>query len=289
MSTVRFIIAGIVFAILWSSAAVAGKFGLQSAEPLTLFTIRFLIAGVILLVASRVTPSEVPFRWPKGKEWTQVTIFGAFNTTLYLGIFILVLGQVAAGITALALALNPLLISVLSSLWLKRPVAAKEWLSIVIGITGVSVATYPLVENGHATISGVLLLALGMLTYSIGAVYYASVKWTLSRTVINGWQVFIGGLMLLPFTLMFEGGGTIYDLRFWLSIAWLVMPVSIAAVQLWLYLLKEDPVKASLWLFVCPIFGLFYSTWLLDEPFTIYTTIGALLVLGSLWLGQRKS
>jgi probable blue pigment (indigoidine) exporter len=281
--TSRFIISGLLFSILWASASVAGKFGLLSAEPLTLFTIRFLIAGALLLAFAVITSRH---RWPHGKEWWQLTVFGAFNTALYLGIFIIALKDVAAGITALAIALNPLLISTLSSLWIKRPISAREWISIIVGIAGVTIATYPLLLTGHATTTGMLLLALSMVTYSIGAVYFSSVKWEMSRSVINGWQVFLGGLMLLPFTIFFEGGGTTYDVRFWLSTAWLVIPVSIAAVQLWLYLLKEDAVRASLWLFLCPIFGLTFSTWLLGEPFTWYTVGGTCLVLLSLYIGQ---
>jgi probable blue pigment (indigoidine) exporter len=182
-----------------------------------------------------------------------------------------------------------LLISVISSLWMKRATSVVEWISIAVGVAGVAIATYPLLLTGHATTSGMILLGLSMLAYSIGAVYYSSVKWTLPRSVINGWQVFIGGLLLLPFTLFFEGGNTHFDSRFWLSVAWLVIPVSIAAVQLWLYLLKEDAVKASLWLFLCPIFGLLYSTWLLDEPFTWYTVAGTGLVLLSLYVGQSRN
>lgn len=282
----RVIFAGVLFSILWASASVAGKFGLRSAEPLTLFTIRFLIAGAILLGFVLITRK---WQTPSKKEWLQLTIFGAFNTTLYLGIFIVALEDVAAGITTLMIALNPLIISMLSSLWLKRPVARREWVSILLGMIGVGVATFPLLGDGHATLTGVILIMLSMLTYSIGSVYYASVKWTLDRIVINGWQVLIGGLLLLPFTLAFEGGGTTWDAQFWLSIAWLIIPVSIAAVQLWLYLLKEDAVKASLWLFICPIFGLLYSTWLLDEPFTYFTAGGAVLVLVSLYLGVINS
>lgn len=285
MSTSRFVLAGFTFSVLWASASVAGKFGLLSSEPLTLFTVRFLVAGLILLLFAVLTSRH---RWPTAKEWLHLTIFGTFNTTLYLGIFIIALEDVAAGITALALALNPLLISVLSSLWMKRPTSMLEWISIGIGIAGVTVATYPLLLTGHATTVGMILLGLSMVAYSIGAVYYSSVKWTLPRSVINGWQVFIGGLLLLPFTLIFEGGGTHYDSTFWLSVAWLVIPVSIGAVQLWLYLLKEDAVRASLWLFLCPIFGLLYSTWLLDEPFTLYTLAGACLVLVSLYVGQSR-
>lgn len=282
----RFLLSGLLFAILWSSASVAGKFGLMSSEPLTLFTIRFLAAGLLLLSFSMI--QEHP-RLPRGQEWWQLTIFGAFNTALYLGIFIIALKEVAAGITTLLLALNPLLISLFTSLWLERKIAIREWISIAVGMIGVSIATFPLVQNGYASLWGLCLLVVCMTTYSMGAVYYSSVQWKLSRTAINGWQVLIGGLLLLPFTLYLEGNHTHYDIRFWLSLGWLVIPVSIGAVQLWLYLLKEDAVRASLWLFLCPVFGLAYASLLLDEPFTMYTVFGAAIVLVSLYWGQRKN
>jgi drug/metabolite transporter (DMT)-like permease len=78
------------------------------------------------------------------------------------------------------------------------------------------------------------------------------------------------------------------DLNFWLSELWLIFPVSVVSVQLWLWLLKTDPVKASLWLFLCPIFGQVVSTILLDEPFNELTIAGTVLVLVSLYIGQRK-
>jgi drug/metabolite transporter (DMT)-like permease len=282
----RFIVFGILFAIFWSSASVVGKFGLMSAEPLNLFTTRFLTAGVLLLLLSSFQQGR---KLPIGKEWQQLIIFGALNTTLYLGIFIIALKQVAAGITTLMLALNPLMISIITSLWLKRKIAPREWASIALGIAGVAVATFPLVRSGYATPIGIGLLVASMLAYSVGAVYYSSIQWALSRMTINGWQALIGGLLLLPFTLTFEGGHTQYDLRFFASLAWLVVPVSILAIQLWLHLLKEDTVKASLWLFLCPIFGLAYASLLLHEPFTKYTIIGALMVIGSLLWGQSKN
>ncbi len=283
--TSQFILAGFIFSVLWASASIAGKFGLDYSEPLTLFTVRFLIAGGMLLLFAGISQDRLV---PAGKEWWQLMVFGAFNTALYLGIFIIALQFVAAGITALAIALNPLLISVLTSFWMRRPIASREWLSIAVGMTGVVIASVPLLKNGYATLPGLALLTLSMVTYSIGAVFYATVKWQLSRIAINGWQVLFGGLLLLPFTIFFEGaGGSNYDLGFWLSIGWLIVPVSIVAVQLWLYLVKEDTVRASLWLFLCPIFGLLFSTWLLDEPFTLYTLAGALMVVVSLYLGQR--
>src|SRR5436190_23181047 len=109
------ILTGLFFAIFWASASVAGKFGLFSVEPLVLFNIRFLGAGVVLLAYAFVVQGD---RIPKGQEWKQLTFFGALNTTLYLGIFIIALQYLTPGISSLAIALNPLFISIISATWL---------------------------------------------------------------------------------------------------------------------------------------------------------------------------
>ncbi len=276
---------GVVFAMLWASASAVGKYAIQSVEPLVLFSIRFLIAGVLMIGYARIVKSEM---MPSGKDWKPLIIFGLFNTTLYLGIFIVSLQFITAGITALTIALNPVMISILSSFSLKRKVTAAEWMSIAIGTFGVGLATYPLLVSNVISWIGVVLLLLCMVAYSYGSVYYSSVQWNLSRLSINGWQVFLGGLMLLPFTLYFYQGTSQFDFKFWLFEFWLVIPVSVISVQLWLYLIQADTVRASMWLFLCPIFGLIYSAFLLHEPFSVMTAAGAVLVLASLYIGQRS-
>jgi drug/metabolite transporter (DMT)-like permease len=283
-ATLQYLLTGILFAALWASASSAGKFGLQSAEGLVLFSYRFIIAGIVLLAYATLIQKD---RLPIGKEWRQLLVFALFNTALYLGVFIVALEEVTAGITTIALALNPLLISSMTSLWTRRPITLVEWLSLFIGIVGVILAAYPLLLNSHATLFGLILLGSCMIFYSFGSVYYATIPWKLSRTAINGWQVLLGGLMLIPFAVFFHSLENQFDFRFWFSIGWLVLPVSVGAVQLWLYLLKTDAVRASLWLFLCPIFGLLYAAWLLAEPVTSYTIAGLVLVLLALILGQR--
>lgn len=273
-----------MFAILWSSASSMGKIGLQSAEGLVLFSIRFFGAGIILLLYSFFIQGD---RLPQKREWLHVTLFGALNTTLYLGIFIVALDEVTAGVTSIALALNPLMIGAMTALWLKKPISMEQWISIFIGILGVAIVSYPLLMNSYASIAGLVLMAVCMIAYSFGSVYYASVSWKLSRTAINGWQVLIGGILLWPFAILLHSKANHYDSRFWFSVFWLVIPVSIGAVQLWLYLLQLDVVRASLWLFLCPIFGLLFAYVLLDEPISSYTYAGTGLVLLALFLGQR--
>jgi probable blue pigment (indigoidine) exporter len=228
-------------------------------------------------------------RLPKGSEWKQLTIYGILNVSIYLGCFVLAMKHVSAGIGSLSTATNPLFISILSAFWLSRPVKKTEILGLILGIIGVGTATYPLLKNSFADVEGLIILAISMLSYSVGTVYYSSQKWDLPIVVINGWQVLLGGFILLPVTLFFtDWSANTFDLRFWGSVFWLVIPVSIGAVQLWLYLLKVDPVKASLWLFLCPIFGFIYASFILQEPITTYTYIGTLLVIIGLYLAQRE-
>jgi len=286
-STTQFVIIGLIFSMLWASASVAGKIGMQSVEPLLLFNVRFILAGMLMLIYAHLFTK---YKLPKKTDWKQLTYFGLLNTTLYLGLYIIALKQVSAGIGSLAIATNPLMIGVLTAVWTGRKVKPIQWLSIALGMAGVIIATYPLLENSTVTVQGLGLMLLSMLCYSAGVIYFAETKWQLPSIVINGWQVFIGGILILPFTLLMHHPNTInhFDARFWSAEGWLIVPVSIISVQLWLYLLRVDAVRASLWLFLCPVFGFVYAAILLNEPITTYTVTGTILVILGLYLGQKR-
>jgi probable blue pigment (indigoidine) exporter len=282
----KYTLLGLVFASLWASASVATKYGLKSAQPFVIADVRFFIAGFLMIFGATLLRGQ---RLPEKHEWKPLIIYGFLNVALYLSLFGLAMERVAAGIGTLSLATNPLFISVLSALWLKKRVALNVWLGLILGMIGVGVATYPLLLKSYATPLGIVILLGSMLSYSVGTVYFSSRKWDLPLLAINGWQVLFGGILLLPLTLLtFDASKNHFDGQFWGSVLWLVVPVSIGAVQLWLYLLKIDAVKAALWLFLCPIFGFFYAWLLLGEPVSIYTFVGTGLVIGGLYLGQRR-
>ena len=185
-------VAGLLFAALWASASVATKFGVQSVHPLILANVRFFIAGSgMLLFAYGIQRTKNA--WPTRLEWRQLTIFALLNTTIYLGAFVLALKQVSAGIGSLSTATNPLFITLLSALWLRRMPRWNETGGLLLGLLGVGIATYPLLQNSYATVSGLLILLVGVISVSAATVYYASIQWRLPNLVINGWQVFIGG------------------------------------------------------------------------------------------------
>ena len=284
----RQLLPGLLFAMLWASASVATKFGIQAADPLVLALVRFMIAGSLMLVyAYFLQPGGNLL--PRGIQWRQLMVFALLNTTIYLGAFVLALEQVSAGIGSLSTATNPLFITLLSAVWLRRALQWYEGAGILLGLAGVALATYPLLQNSYATVTGLIILLVGMVSVSAATVYYARVTWNLPALVINGWQVLLGGFFLLPFTLfMADIGETRWNGQFWGAVWWLIGPVSVVALQLWFYLVREDTVRASLWLFLCPIFGFIFAWALLGEPITGYTFAGTAMVIAGLVLAQRE-
>lgn len=220
------------------------------------------------------------YRLPEGREWLRLTIFGILNTALFLMLYVWGMKYTSAGIGSLAVATNPLFITFLSAVWLGRKPRPADLVALFLGLTGVVIATYPLLGNGGTSPLGISLLMLSMFVISTASVYYASVEWKLPGLLLNGWQIFIGGLLLLPFTLVFaDTESHRFDMTFWKSVLWLSIAVSIVSLACWFYLLKIDTVKASMWLFLCPIFGFYYAWLLMNEPITGFTVAGTLFVL----------
>lgn len=279
----KWIAAGFGFAALWASGSTATKMGLVSAQPLVIAETRFAMAAAIMLLIAHGVRRK---RLPAGSEWKQVATYGALNVAIYLGSYVVAMQTITAGIGAMAVATNPVFISFLSVFFLKKKLTWSLIVSIIVCMTGIICAAWPLLYDANVTVTGLLILLFSMLAFSVAAIYFSASKWNdLDLFTINGWQTFFGGLLLLPVALFFfKKKLNHFDMNFWGAVSWLAIPVSIFAIQLWLWLLKVNPVKAGLWLFLCPLFGFAFAAWLMKEPLSIYTICGVLLVIGGLLL-----
>ncbi len=284
-----YFLAGTIFAVLWASASAATKIGLESSQPFVMAVARFALASAIMLgIAHLVIRQAVP----TGRRiWKQLIVYGLLNVSLYLGLYVLAMREVSAGLGTLFVATNPVLILLLNAIWYKQPIRLNTVLSFLLCVAGMLLAAYPLYQGSYATLLGISTLFLSMLSYSAGAIYFARNDWgKLHILTINGWQTLIGGIFLFPFMIFFfDGPENVFDHRWWGAVTWLAIPVSIVAVLLWLHLLRDNPIKASAWLFLCPIAGFGIAAMWMNEPLSWHTFVGVLLVLGGLYLVQRRS
>jgi drug/metabolite transporter (DMT)-like permease len=279
--------AGLVFAILWSSASTATKLGLQAAQPLVICVTRFFLAGVLMLVIAHVLLRS---RLPAGREWRQLAVYGLLNISLYLGLYVVAMQHVSPGLGSLAIATNPVFINLISALFFRHRLKVYTLVSLLLCSAGVVAAAWPLLRNSSATPGGLLLLLVSMLAYSAGVLYFSRVFWhDLPILAINGWQTLLGGVFLLPFAILtYDGSRNSWDWHTIGAVLWLAIPVSIIAVQLWLYLLRDNATRASFWLFLCPVSGFLIANVVMKEPIGVYTISGMVLVIGGLYIVQSK-
>ncbi|MVN22716.1 DMT family transporter [Mucilaginibacter arboris] len=279
---------GLLFALLWASATVATKFALHSCDLFLLTLIRFLTVSVLLLSYTYILKNKSS-SFPSKAEFKKLFILGVLNVTVYMSGYLIAIKYVSAGLISLITAVNPLLLILFSAIFYKRKLTSAEITGVVIALSGLVLASVPNLYNSHATLQGLLALIAGIAALSAGSIYYANSGLTLKKMEVNTWQITIGGLLFIPIVLLNGANNFIIpDRHFFLSITWLIVPVSIVAYAMWLNLIQKDSVKAGLWLFLTPAFGYLMAVIVIHEKITVYGIAGSALVVGGLLYSRRK-
>jgi probable blue pigment (indigoidine) exporter len=281
------ILEGLLFSVLWASATVATKFAVHSVDPFLLTLLRFLVVALVLQGYAFLINKKSSL--PSKKEFLQLFILGVLNVTVYMTGYLIAIKTVSAGLISLFSASNPLILILLSALVLKKKLSLHQCIGIAIAFSGLIIAAIPNLKDSHATFWGLIAFVAGITSLSFGSIYYSKTNLQLSKMSVNTWQITIGGLLFIPIVALNTGNNYLHaDLNFYLSFAWLVIPVTIIAYALWLKLLHADPVKAGIWLFLTPVLGYMMAVLIMNERITIYGVCGAILVIIGLLYSRRK-
>ncbi|WP_341709410.1 DMT family transporter [Limnobacter sp.] len=268
------------FVLIWTSAFPAAKIGLIDSPPLLFLTLRFLVAGALMLAWAhwRGTLRKLTLQ-----ELCVLSALGLLNHALYLGLSWTGMGSLSSGLSTILISANPIVVAVLSSFLLREPLTRQKVLGLALGFLGVAFIVRNRIGSSTDTLEGFLLVLAALLTLAFGTVLYK--KWPVRTDIVTGtgFQIILSGLLLLPVALLMEDWSAMdWTPSFAGAFAWLVLVVSIAGYQLWFNLLERGSASAaSVWFFLTPPLGLLAGAWLLDEPLNWFDFIGIVpVVLG---------
>ena len=275
------VLLGLIFSFLWASASTAAKYSFQGQPPLTILSVRFAVAGALMMAWHYGLRCDGAL--PRGRQWGQVAIVGLTNSTLFLGAAWLGLREVPVGLYSLFLATMPFQVAILSRVWLGRQVTRREWLGIAVAAIGLAIVAAPSLARSTATLSGLLLVIIAMVSQAVGAVYLKRAALELPSGMINAWQLLIGLGFLLPFAAALDGGAGLRPTPQMISgLAWSIVMVSVVANALLFTMQKRDPLWASTWLLLAPVFSYLQAALVLGEPIGWTDLIGSALVVAGL-------
>jgi len=257
--------------------------------PLFAAGFRFTLAGTVLIVWSgvrRETDLNV-------RQWLGAAALGlVMFTCLYSALF-WAETRIASGIAAVVSAMIPVWIFAGEVFVLRTQRAnALSLGGIALGFGGVALLALQGQGHGPAHSSTLAVLATigGTICWSAGTLWSRRLALPRPQTLNSGWQMFIGGLVLLGVSSAtgemhrIPGMAVLLSGRVLASMAYLVIAASIITYTAYVWLIAhESPTRVASYAYVNPVFALIIGAALAGERLTPIQIAGALLVVAGVF------
>ncbi|CAN7531718.1 MULTISPECIES: EamA family transporter [Ensifer] len=263
---------------IWGSTYLVTTELLPPGYPLTVAMLRALPAGLLLLLIVRQLPSGI---W-----WPRTFLLGALNFSFFWAMLFVSAYRLPGGVAATVGAIQPLIVILLSRVFLGSPIRA---LSIIAGLAGI-VGVGLLVLTPGATLDplGVVAGLAGAVSMAFGTVLSRHWAPPVPPLTFTAWQLAAGGVLLVPVALFFEPALPTLTMANYAGLAYLGLIGAAFTYLLWFRgLSRLEPSAVAPLGFLSPVVAILLGWGVLDERLTPVQALGILVVLISVWLSQR--
>lgn len=270
--------------VIWGSTYIVTTQLLPPDRPFIAALLRVLPAGLLLVWMGG---------WrPRSAEWGRLLILSALNIGAFQALLFVAAYRLPGGLAAVVGACQPLLVMALAwRLDSRQPAALALWASLS-GVAGMAA----LLLSPGSSWDGLGMLAAfgGAVAMACGT--YLTRRWQLpaSVTALTGWQLTLGGLMLLPLALAVDP--PLPSLG-WVQVAgygYLGLFGALLAYLLWFRgIARLSPVAVSSLGLLSPLTAVILGWALLGQALSAQSLLGMAVVLASVlavqWSGAAPA
>ncbi|KAA0010095.1 DMT family transporter [Billgrantia pellis] len=281
----------VLFVALWSTGFIGAKFGLPHAEPFTFLFVRFVLTLALLFPLVKLLGSG----WPQGNALrAHIAVSGLLVHGAYLGgVFYSISLGMPAGLAALLVGLQPLLTATLAGPLLGERITPIQWLGLALGLAGIALVLGSKLDPGTSLFQGFGLGALACVLVALAGITLGTLyqkRFCTGMPLLSGTavQYLAAGVLLGLGALLFEDRHIEWTPTFILTLAWLVLVLSIAAILLLMALIRRGEASrvASLFYLVPPVTAL-QAWWLFDERLPLAALIGMAVTIVGVVMAAR--
>ncbi|HZW14024.1 MAG TPA: DMT family transporter [Noviherbaspirillum sp.] len=285
----------VLVALFWGGTFIAGRVAAQAVPPMTAAALRFAIAVPLLAVI--VWKSEGGLPALNRSQLLVTFVLGLTGIFLYNICFFAALSRISAGRTALFVALNPIITSMLLAAFLGERIGAVRWIGISIALIG----AWCVISGGNiagawtdiaaAFGTGELLMFCAISSWAAYTILGRVALKTLSPVAATSYAA-IWGLLLLACGAIAELGRIEWsslDWRVYAALTYLgVFGTVISFIWYYQGVKIIGPARTAVFNNLVPVFGVFLAWILLAEPVLFSMVVGGLLVVGGLTFTNYK-
>lgn len=244
-------LAPFLFCTMWSGGYVAVKIAKPYVGPILLLSMRYAIVVAALLPALLLVRPTLPRR---GAQWLHLAVTGALVQGLYFGIMnvALMLG-VPAGVAAIILAMQPILVAVLAPRLVGETVSLKTWLGLILGLAGAAIVIFSRSTIEVPPLASLVLTFVALAFITLGTLYEKRFGSEQHPIVANLVQCAVALALSLPAAILLEDMTVKWSAELVLSLGYLVVANSLVAMTLLFAMLRRgEAARVSSMFFLVP-------------------------------------
>jgi len=275
----------VLLCAIWGFSFVALKVALRHVDPIFLASIRFWVPALVVLGFTALTGRPV---WPGLRELPGLALLGVVNTGLLALFLNLGQKQISAALGSILLYTYPLMAAVVSPIFLGERIDRSKAAGIGAGFAGILlVAGF----GGHGSPSGVAEVLGAAACWAAGTVLFKRMIPGRDVYTVTAWQLIFGSAFLSIVSALVEGAPHAqFTTQVWLAFIWMTIPGMAFAGTLWYWLLERgEAAVASAYMFMTPVFGVFFGWVVLSEHVSWSQLAGGGLVAVSIYLVNRTA
>ena len=279
----------VLFALgaLWGSSFGAIKIALHGVTPLTVMSVRILLAGAALLLLIRVR--KTPF--PRGiQNWIKIGWMALFGTLIPF--FLVPWGQlqIDSSLAAILMAVNPLFALTLGHFFSDHEsFTLRQLLAMLVGFSGILLVFG---ENAISSINGNIWAQLAVIgagfCYTISGVIVSRVRGASADSVSA--SIFIcSSVIVFPVWMILEQPWSLhFETESLLALTHLgLVSTGMAFLMRYYIILRAGAVFLSYVAFIIPMFGILFGILFLGETISVNTMGAVVLILSGVYLGRK--
>lgn len=281
-----------LFVFLWATGFVGAKYLLPHAPPFTLLTLRFGISATLLIVIAILV--REPIRMSRSQLMRAAYISLFLHLAYTGGIFFAISQSVPAGITAVVVSLQPVIVALIAVPMLGERLRISQVVGLLLGLTGVALLMLPKVLHGDASLAFSTAGVVGAVVALVGSVWgtIEQKRFGSDLPMFTGmaFQYTVSGIFLAILAITTEDVHIEWSAQFVVVLMWIVLGISMGSVALLFYMLRQGSAgSVSSLLYLGTPLAAFFGYLFFDEHIPPLGIFGMGLAVIGVWLVLRQS